>query len=141
MFQVIDKSVTSKCRFTFKKRVNPQYIGENGVESHPELSELQQVFAGLKSELEPHMFKEERILFPTIRQLEQASDPISFPFGSVANPIRMVEHEHNGAGGALAKIRQSAQAYHVPDDACPTYQVMLYRLRELGKDLHQHIHK
>ena len=108
---------------------------------HAELGELKQVFAALRAELEPHMFKEEQILFPAIRQLEAAANRPSFPFGTVANPIRMMEHEHDTAGNALADIRRLTRDFLPPDGACNTYRVMLDSLQALEGDLHQHIHK
>lgn len=107
----------------------------------PNLARLRQVFADLRNELEPHMLKEERILFPAIRQLEQASARPSFPFGTVANPIRMMEHEHDIAGHALTLIRELTRDFEVPADACNTYRALLDALREFQADLHQHIHK
>lgn len=108
---------------------------------HSELAELQRAFADLQAELVPHMFKEEQILFPAIRRLEQSTTPVVFPFGSVANPIRMMEHEHDHAGDALSRIRAATSDYRVPEDACNTYRAMLDGLRRLELDLHQHIHK
>jgi regulator of cell morphogenesis and NO signaling len=61
-------------------------------QAHPELAPLQQQFLALRDELQPHMFKEEQVLFPAIRQLEQSDKAASFPFGSITNPIRMMEH-------------------------------------------------
>jgi regulator of cell morphogenesis and NO signaling len=110
-------------------------------EKHPELRELQQVFVSLRAELEPHMFKEEQILFPAIRLLEKSPSQAEFPFGSVANPIGMMEDEHEAVGSALARIRQLASNFSVPDGACNTYHVMLDSLRQFEDDLHQHIHK
>lgn len=110
-------------------------------EKHPELQKLQQVFASLRAELEPHMFKEEQILFPAIRQIEQSAKRPSFPFGTVANPIGMMEHEHDVAGNALARIRELTNDFLPPEGACNTYRVMLDSLRTLEKDTHQHIHK
>ena len=107
----------------------------------PELVDLQRVFAELRAELEPHMFKEEQILFPAIRQLEHADTLPQFPFGSVGNPIRMMEHEHDAAGGGLARIRELTGGFKPPAEACNTYLVMLDSLRGLEADLHQHIHK
>ena len=107
----------------------------------PELLELRSVFASLRAELEPHMFKEERILFPAIRQLEQSPSRPDFPFGTVANPIRMMEHEHDDAGNALKRIREITADFVVPDHACNTWRVMLDGLEGLEADLHQHIHK
>jgi regulator of cell morphogenesis and NO signaling len=110
-------------------------------DKHPELRELQQVFAALREELEPHMFKEEQILFPAIRHMEQAASRPEFPFGTVANPIRMMEHEHDAAGNGLTRIRKLASDFSVPDGACNTYRVMLDGLRMLEEDTHRHIHK
>ncbi len=109
--------------------------------NHPELPELGRVFAALRAELEPHMFKEERILFPAIRQTEAAASCPDFPFGSVANPIRMMEHEHRVAGRALTRIRELTREFLPPDDACNTYRFLLDALQRLEGDLHQHIHK
>ena len=108
---------------------------------HSKLVDLQQVFAALRAELEPHMFKEEQILFPAIRQLEHSASLPSFPFGTVANPIRMMEHEHDIAGEALARIRELTDDFTPPEGACNTFLVMLDSLRRLEVDLHQHIHK
>lgn len=110
-------------------------------EGHPELAAVQEVFASLRAELEPHMFKEERVLFPAIRQLEQSADNPSFPFGAVANPIRTMEQEHDDAGSALSRIHALTHDYQAPEDACNTYRAMLARLRQLERDMHQHVHK
>lgn len=109
--------------------------------SHRELPQLQQVFTELRAELEPHMFKEEQVLFPAIRLLEESSESPTFPFGTVANPIRMMEHEHDNAGDGLAQIRVLTREYAVPDGACNTYRAMLDGLRELELNMHQHVHK
>jgi len=86
-------------------------------ERHPELRQAQQVFAALRGELEPHLLKEERILFPALRQLEQAASPPLFPFGSVANPIGVMQHEHDTAGSALKALRRLTVAACKEDDA------------------------
>jgi regulator of cell morphogenesis and NO signaling len=110
-------------------------------EVHPELVELKGVFDQLRAELEPHTFKEEQVLFPAIRQLERSEEQPVFPFGTVANPIRMMEQEHDGAGSALARIRELTNDFTVPREACNTYRAMLNGLEELEADMHQHVHK
>lgn len=117
-----------------------QVVAAHG-ERHPELSEVRFVFANLRGELEPHMMKEEQILFPAIRKLEAAPQPPHFPFGTVANPIHMMEHEHAVAGDALTRLRALTHDYHPPEDACNTYRVLLDSLQQLEADLHLHIHK
>lgn len=107
----------------------------------PELAKVVEVFKLLRQELESHMAKEENILFPAIRILESQGGPQTFPFGSVDNPIRMMEHEHDDAGNALRRLRELTEDYTPPQDACPTYRVMLESLKNLELDLHTHIHK
>lgn len=110
-------------------------------EHEPRLAQTRQAFLALKAELEPHMMKEERILFPIIRQLEQADGPLQFHCGSVANPIRQMEHEHDQAGGALGVLSESTDRYMPPEWACNTYRAMLDSLARLETDMHQHVHK
>lgn len=109
--------------------------------NRPELVLVEEVFLTLQDELESHMMKEEQVLFPLIRQLEAADTLPSIHCGSVENPIGMMEHEHDNAGQALARLRQLTRDYEVPADACNTYRTMLSGLEELELDLHQHIHK
>lgn len=108
---------------------------------YPELAGVQKALADLQAELFPHMFKEEQVLFPAIRRLEQADEPLMFPFGTIANPIRMMELEHDNAGNALGQIRTLTRNYFVPDDACNTFRAMLDGLHTLELDMHQHVHK
>lgn len=112
--------------------------------NHPELREVERLFADVATEMTAHMMKEERILFPFILELQAASErggPAPFiPFGTVANPIHMMEQEHESAGGAMERIRQITGNYTVPDDGCMTYQVGLQELEAFEHDLHAHVH-
>jgi regulator of cell morphogenesis and NO signaling len=110
-------------------------------DKHPEMIQVQQVFADLRAELEPHMFKEERILFPAIRRLEQAGERTTLPFGKIENPIRMMEYEHDNAGQCLHQLRDLTADYRVPSHVCNTYRAMLDGLHDLEQDMHVHIHK
>jgi regulator of cell morphogenesis and NO signaling len=110
----------------------------------PTLTGLPEVFASLKAELELHIQKEERILFPAITACEVAAasgQPLPrTPFGTVSNPIHMMEHEHESAGQALSQIREITNNFEVPDYACVTYRALMSGLDELERDLHLHIH-
>lgn len=108
---------------------------------HPELAEVQAAFAELQAELEPHMRKEECVLFPAICYLEANRHPMPLPFGSLANPIRAMVSEHEHAGDALARLRRLTADYAAPPGACNTYRVMLEGLAALERDMHQHVHK
>lgn len=56
-------------------------------ERHPELLDVLADVKDLRDDLEPHLAKEERVLFPMIRQLCSADEPIAFHCGPSRNPI------------------------------------------------------
>ncbi|MGH9389945.1 MAG: DUF542 domain-containing protein, partial [Vicinamibacteria bacterium] len=61
------------------------------------LTELLSVYLGLKADLEPHMEKEEQILFPMIREGQ----------GFLADgPISVMREEHDHTGFALKRLRE-----------------------------------
>jgi regulator of cell morphogenesis and NO signaling len=105
------------------------------------LAQVHEVFLGLQWEMTSHMMKEERILFPMIRQLEASDSVPAFHCGSLANPINVMEAEHDQVGGALAKMRELTDGFTPPDWACNTYRAMLDGLAHLERDTHQHVHK
>jgi len=112
--------------------------------NHPELLELRDIFTGLTRELTVHLMKEEMVLFPYIVRMEEAviekAPILPPPFGTVQNPVAMMEYEHDSAGHALRAMREISQGYTAPVDACVSYQTLYKALAELEADLHQHIH-
>jgi regulator of cell morphogenesis and NO signaling len=109
---------------------------------HPDLLRpLAPVYSALQRELDEHMWKEENILFPLIRLMEQARSlgeaPPRMPVGG---PIQMMEMEHESAGNALRQLRQISADYQPPEDACNTYRALLDGLKTMEADLHEHIH-
>lgn len=112
---------------------------------HPDvLPALAVAFRGLRQELEEHMMKEERVLFPYIERLEALAAsshglPAS-PFGSIQAPIDRMEHEHDIAARFLARLRELTGGYAPPADACNTFRGLYHGLAELEKALHEHIH-
>jgi regulator of cell morphogenesis and NO signaling len=95
----------------------------------------------LAEELTLHTLKEERMLFPVIRELSRSQGLPFMPFGTLANPIRVMESEHDDAGGGLTKLAELTDDYTPPEWACNTYQALLDGLHDLELDLHEHIHK
>ncbi len=114
-------------------------------EAHGEmLKGLRDVYSDLREEIEMHLMKEEQILFPYVREMEKSVDQKCeappMHCGSVENPVRQMEVEHDNAGAALEKMRSISNDYTLPDDACPTFQTLYEVLQEMEQDLHQHIH-
>jgi regulator of cell morphogenesis and NO signaling len=110
-------------------------------ENHPELIECRRVFLGFVDDLTSHMEKEERILFPMIASMEQTQVAGPFHCGSISSPIRMMEHEHDGAGDAMARMRELTGDYLPPEGACNSYRALLDGLARLEQNMHQHVHK
>lgn len=110
----------------------------------PEVVEISKTLKLVSGEMLPHMQKEEQILFPYIKALERSREAGRVmprpPFGSVANPIRMMESEHETAGELMATIRRLSSGFAPPEGACMTYRVLYQELEAFEKDLHQHIH-
>ncbi|MBL4890129.1 MAG: iron-sulfur cluster repair di-iron protein [Candidatus Lindowbacteria bacterium] len=105
------------------------------------LVKIDQHFRDLNAELTDHMMKEEKILFPIIRELDSDNGSTEFHCGSIVNPIRMMEMEHDSAGNAMEQMKVLSDCFAAPEDACGTYRAMLDGLSVLEKDLHRHIHK
>lgn len=101
-------------------------------------------FYEISKELQQHMHKEEMILFPFIVEMAKAKKEgvkIDQPmFGTVGNPISMMEAEHESAGEIMFKIKELTDNYTPPKDACMTHQVTYHKLKEFEDDLFEHIH-
>jgi regulator of cell morphogenesis and NO signaling len=112
--------------------------------NHPELHGIRETFGWLSQELMTHLMKEEMVLFPYIERMEESaiqSEPVlPGPFGSVQNPVTMMEHEHDSAGAAVRSIRKASNDFSPPADACISYQTLYQALAAFEADLHQHIH-
>ncbi len=111
---------------------------------HPELFQINKLFVEGAGELAKHMKKEELILFPFIKKMlnaQKTNQEITVPhFGTVDNPIAMMQDEHTIEGERFAKIAELTNNYVPPADACETYRVTFAMLKEFEADLHKHIH-
>jgi regulator of cell morphogenesis and NO signaling len=115
-------------------------VGVHGTR-HPELHSAKVTFTALRDDLEPHLMKEERVLFPMIRELTDAATASTSLCGIVANPIRTMLLEHDRAGELLAELRDITDEFQSPADACASYQALYRCLNELEADTHLHVHK
>lgn len=114
-------------------------VAERHGNNHPELMRIYQNFNELIHELDMHLMKEENILFPYIDQMSKGESS-NAGFGSVRNPIRMMEHEHDVAGNLIKEIRSLSSDYKAPEDACNSYNALYRLLKEFEDDLMWHIH-
>ncbi len=111
---------------------------------YKEVVQVNELFTEVSQELSAHMKKEELILFPYMKQLIKADyegkSPTAPSFGTVKNPIQMMEYEHENVGQVFKKIERLTNNYTPPNGACNTFRALFAKLDEFEQDLHLHIH-
>lgn len=103
----------------------------HGPKDPDRLLAVAQTVSELRAELEPHMQKEEMILFPMIRS---GRGPMA------GGPVHVMTMEHEQAGALLATLRELTDGYTVPEGACTTWTALWHALADLERSLHEHIH-
>ncbi len=78
-----------------------------------------------------HMTKEERILFPAIRN--------GFA-GSLVGPIAVMRHEHDHHGEEVRAMEALAHDFKPPEDACNSWRALYAGLDKFTRDLVEHIY-
>lgn len=107
------------------------------------LARLHAVYCELQADLDGHLHKEEVILFPVIERYEAAAklgQPMPPPpFGTVRNPIGVMEREHDAVKEMLARMREITRDYVPAGYACANFRAVFASLEELEADLMEHI--
>jgi regulator of cell morphogenesis and NO signaling len=124
---------------SFLQKVSSKHGNRN-----PELHKISFLFTELTLEMISHMRKEELVLFPRIKKIEQyKSSRLPFNgelFEYIKLPIINMEAEHEDAGNKMNEIRLLTNNYTPPAGACTTYKLMYACLHAFEIDLHQHVH-
>ena len=111
---------------------------------YPELHQICECIEALNAEIGDHMLKEEEVLFPRLKALEDAAQSGIAPrpafFGSMLNPVHHMMSDHSETVELLHSIRALTRDYRLPESACLSYQELYQGLSDLERDLHQHIH-
>lgn len=98
----------------------------------------------LKNDLEFHMQKEEKLLFPYIKKLNKIfNDKAEYeipPFGSILNLIKVIEKEHSIAGKSLIKIEKICSGSNAGTNVHGSKKILNDYLSEFDTDFHFHIH-
>ena len=100
------------------------------------LARVEVLVSELSADLRAHMRKEEMVLFPAIRDVEQHR-PSTVP---ISAPISVMELEHDRAGDLLATLRSITHDYVAPQWACATFRALYQGLEELEASMHVHVH-
>ena len=116
-------------------------VAEAHSKSDPRLSDLVLVLRRFVDRLLGHMRKEERSLFPAIRELEEAKSRPSFWFGTIEKPIWSAEAEHRDADRDLQSLHILTDDFSAPTWASETHRILLDKLREIESDILTHVDK
>lgn len=108
---------------------------------HPQLLALSDEFGVFADDLELHMQKEERVLFPAILELAKGHPGAAAHCGGIQFPLAVMESEHEDAAVGLTRFRELTHDFLAPDDACNTWRELCASLARLEADLHHHIHE
>lgn len=104
--------------------------------AHPELAELQERFAAMRSELDTHLRTEENEFFPACRALEEDAAADVRP--------QLLEHlrdDHDEVGAELRQLRGLAGDYDPATAYCATHRALLHALQEFETSMHRHVHE
>ena len=137
---IVDVHHSYLCRELPRLRGLLAQVAQAHGDSRGELWEIAQVYVAFERELTQHMAKEEQILFPAIRRIE-SGELAATAYGSLFDPIWVMENEHRRAGEGLARMRWLTGGYAAPRNGCSAYTALMNGLSELEADLHIHIHK
>ena len=102
------------------------------------LLKIHRIFGKLKTDMESHQIKEERNLFPLLREYDKNKD----------NQLRLkiikymndTEDEHDLAGELLLQLNELTDNYNIPEDASYDFRRTYELLDALEKDTFNHIH-
>ena len=97
----------------------------------PELHELREELASLRTELEEHMSDEEGSLFPALAAGRTVT----------AGELEELVREHEATGARLQRLRELGGDYDLSGALCNTHRALLEGLHGLELDLHQHVHE
>jgi regulator of cell morphogenesis and NO signaling len=93
---------------------------------------LAEVLVEFWTEMQQHMMKEERVLFPMLRNGVRGVQ--------VYMPVRVMEHEHDEHAAHLARIREVTGDLEIPPHACATWTALYRGLALIEAELMEHIH-
>jgi regulator of cell morphogenesis and NO signaling len=121
-------------------RYTTEVIAADG-ERHPEVFDAADLLGRLAQHMLAHMDKEEQVLFPWIVEASRRGvKPPGVMFGTIVNPIHIMEREHETAADWVALIRELTDGYETPADASPVYRLWLGELKAFDEDLRSHVH-
>ena len=98
------------------------------------LTRLHHLYGTLKTDLEEHFVREEKLVFPLMREYPQ-------PGQDILTLVQDLEDDHTAAGNIIKEIEELTDHFTVPADACATFKRTYQLLEEFINDVFVHIFK
>jgi len=113
--------------------LNAHYLKEGEL-----LGRIHKLFYQLRGEIEEHLIKEEKLLFPIIKEYEDKGTDEKLE--KALKVMAETEDEHDHAGDILKEVRRLTANYQLPEGVCRTFALTYDKFEEIEQDLFQHIH-
>ncbi len=105
---------------------------------------LQKFYPVFKTKMENHFAKEEHILIPYIRQMDESNrNPgakFEFHCSSIKNPISQLEYDHDQTENVMFdKLRTITNNYQLPPNAGNACKALYDGLKDIETNISEHI--
>ena len=114
----------------------------NHKKQYPYLQDLLKVLNQLITHLTIHIRHEEEIIFPYMKQIDNAykrkESYGNLLVRTLRKPLVNHEEEHLKIDELFLKLRNLTNNYKYPSEACTTHQVIFHKLEEFDADMAQH---
>lgn len=100
---------------------------------NPKLREVRDTFLALRRAIEPHLQREEQVLFPALL----AAGPDA---AVIRAELAAMLRDHLEVGAALGELREAAAGFTTPEWGCGSYRLLMSGLEELETDTLAHVH-
>ncbi len=107
-------------------------------------SSLQQFYSVFKTKMVHHFAKEENILIPYIRQMDEFSrNPdtrVEFHHSSIKNPISQLEYDHDQTENVMFKeLHTITSNYQLPQNPSNVFKALYEGLKDIETNINKHI--
>ncbi len=108
------------------------------------LGSLQKFYPVFKTKMVNHFAKEEHILIPYIRQMDESNrNPgakLEFHYSSIKNPISQLEYDHDQTENVMFdKLRTITSNYQLPQNASNAFKALYDGLKDIETNISKHI--
>lgn len=117
---------------------------EHGDEYGGTLISLQEFYCDFKAKMALHFAKEEKILFPYIRQMDDfdkgRGPKPDFQHSSIKNPISQMEYDHDQTENVMfGELYAITGDYQLPQDGSEVFKALYDGLKDIESEIREHI--